>query len=52
MIVQVFVYNEEVVANSIRPSLVDLFMDVAKKINDKVNAIFWLFYLFLKSLYK
>lgn len=29
-------YNEDVVTNSIRPSLVDLFVEVARKIDDKV----------------
>ena len=33
---QVYVYNEDVVTNSIRPSLVDLFVEVARKIDDKV----------------
>ena len=36
---QVYVYNEEVVGNSIRPSLVDLFLDVARNIDDKVGAL-------------
>lgn len=36
---QVYVYNEEVVSNSIRPSLVDLFLEVASKIDDKVTGI-------------
>nr|KAG5713038.1 hypothetical protein BaRGS_021832 [Batillaria attramentaria] len=38
---QVYVYNEDVVANSIRPSLVDLFLDVARKLDDKVMIDLW-----------
>ncbi|KAL8622106.1 hypothetical protein ACOMHN_056591 [Nucella lapillus] len=38
---QVYVYNEEVVANSIRPSLVDLFLEVARNIDDKAILDLW-----------
>ena len=40
---QVYVYNEHVVAGSIRPSLVDMFLEVAKKIDDKVRIFFFPF---------
>ena len=38
---QVYVYNEHVVAGSIRPSLVDMFLEVAKKIDDKQVIELW-----------
>ncbi|KAK7115279.1 hypothetical protein V1264_001179 [Littorina saxatilis] len=38
---QVYVYNEDVVSNSIRPSLVHLFLDVAAKIDDKAILDLW-----------
>lgn len=38
---QVYIYNEEVVSSSIRPSLVELFLEVAKVIDDKAIADLW-----------
>lgn len=38
---QVYVYNEHIVAGSIRPSLVDMFLEVAKKIDDKQVIELW-----------
>ncbi|KAL5021935.1 hypothetical protein ScPMuIL_001090 [Solemya velum] len=38
---QVFVYNEQVVQGSIRPSLVDMFLDVARKFDDKNVTDLW-----------
>lgn len=38
---QVYVYNEHVIAGSLRPSLVDMFLEVAKKIDDKQVIELW-----------
>lgn len=38
---QVYVYNENVVANNIRPNLVELFVEVAKVIDDKAIMDLW-----------
>ncbi|XP_046568513.1 nuclear pore complex protein Nup93-like [Haliotis rubra] len=38
---QVFMYNEQVIEGSIRPSLVDMFVEVAKKIDDKSVCDLW-----------
>ncbi|XP_005108355.1 nuclear pore complex protein Nup93 [Aplysia californica] len=38
---QVFVYNEHVIENGILPSLVDMFLEVAHKINDQSVTDLW-----------
>lgn len=38
---QVYVYNEQVIQGSIRPSLVDMFLEVANKLDDKNVINLW-----------
>ncbi|OWF34740.1 Nuclear pore complex protein Nup93 [Mizuhopecten yessoensis] len=38
---QVFQYNEQIVQGSVRPCLVDMFLDVAKKLDDKHVVDLW-----------